>query len=88
MKPDVFLAARKKTARELPAFLLGPPGVMPIECRSPIEALDFVAAYLGTIRRIETGFAMDEGSRIRVRSRTVVVKDRAQWDGLSRRRVS
>ena len=28
-------------------------------------------------------FAMDDDDRIRVQSRTVVVKDRAQWDGLS-----
>ena len=83
LKPDVFLASRKKNAKELSAFLLGTPGVMPIECRSPMEAVDFVAAYLETIRSDDTEFAMDEDDRIRVGSRTVVVKDRAQWDGLS-----
>ena len=76
LKPDVFLASRKKTAKELSAFLLGTPGVMPIECRSPMEALDFVAAYLETIRSDDTEFAMDDDDRLRVRSRTVIVKDR------------
>jgi hypothetical protein len=83
LKPDVFLASRKKTAKELSAFLLGTPGVMSIECRSPMEALDFVAAYLETIRSSDTEFALDEDDRLRLGSRTVVVKDRAQWDGLS-----
>ena len=83
LKPDVFLASREKTAEELCTFLLGTPGVMPIECRSPMEALDFVAAYLATVRSDDTEFAMDEDDRIRAQSRTVVVKDRAQWDGLS-----
>ncbi len=83
LKPYVFLASRTKTARELSAFLLGTPGVMPIECRSPMEALDFVAAYLETIRANDTEFALDEDDRLRVGSRTIVVKDRAQWDGLS-----
>ncbi len=59
------------------------PGVMPIECRSPIEALDFTAAYLETARSGDMPFAMDDEDRLRVRSRTVVIKDRAQWDGLS-----
>jgi len=84
LKPEVFLAAREKTAKELRAFLLGTPGVMAIQCRSPIEALDFVAAYLETLRSVDTDFAMDIEDRRRVRSRTVIVKDRAQWDGLSR----
>ena len=83
LKPDVFLASRTKTAKELSAFLLGTPGVMPIECRSPMEALDFVAAYLETVRSDDTEFALDEDNLLRVRSRTVIVKDREQWDGLS-----
>ena len=37
LKPAVFLAAREKVAEKLKTFLLGTPGVMPIECRSPIE---------------------------------------------------
>jgi len=83
LKPDVFLASREKTAGELRAFLLGTPGVMPFECRSPVEALDFAAAYLTVTASDHAEIAMDEEERIRVQSRTVVVKDRAQWDGLS-----
>lgn len=83
LKPDVFLASRKQTAEELRKFLLGPPGVMAFECRSPIEAIDFVAAYLALRKREDDDVAMDEDERLRVRSRTVVVRDRAQWDGLS-----
>ncbi len=84
LRPEVFLAAREKTAEKLKTFLLGMPGVMPIECRSPSEALDFTAAYLETVKSDDTErFAMDEDERIRAQSRTVVVKDREQWDGLS-----
>ena len=83
LKPDVFLAAREKTAEELRAFLLGAPGVMPFECRSPVEALDFSAAYLALTDSDNAETALDEEERIRVQSRTVVVKDRVQWDGLS-----
>jgi len=82
-KPEVFLASREKIAKELRAFLLGTPGVMSIECRSPMEALDFTAAYLGMIKSADAEFAMDEDDRMRVQSRTIVVKDRAQWEGLS-----
>jgi hypothetical protein len=84
LKPDVFLASREKTAEKLRAFLLGAPGVMPFECRSPVEALDFVAAYLALTASDDAEFALDEEERIRLQSRSVVVKDRAQWDGLSR----
>jgi len=83
LKPDVFLASRKKIAKQLRDFLLGTPGVMPIECRSPTEALDFTAAYLALGKADGTEIAMNDGDRLRVRSRTVVVRDRAQWDGLS-----
>ena len=82
-KPDVFLTSRGKTAEKLRAFFLGAPGVMPFECRSPVEALDFAAAYLTVTASDHAEIAMDEEERIRVQSRTVVVKDRAQWDGLS-----
>lgn len=84
LKPDVFLASRKKMAEKLRAFLLGAPGVLPFECRSPVEALDFTAAYLAATASDDAEIAMNEEERVRVRSRTVVVKDRAQWDGLSR----
>ncbi|MCY2991151.1 MAG: helix-turn-helix transcriptional regulator [Planctomycetota bacterium] len=83
LKPGVFLVSREKTAEQLRAFLLGTPGVMPIECRSPIEALDFAAAYLATAKSDDAPFAMDDEDRFRARSQTVVVRDRAQWDGLS-----
>jgi hypothetical protein len=83
LKPDVFLVSREKTAKKLRAFFLGVPGVMPFQCRSPVEALDFAAAYLALTSSDNAEIAMDENERIRVRSRTVVVKDRAQWDGLS-----
>jgi len=84
LKPAVFLTAREEVAEKLRAFLLGTPGVMPIECRSPIEAIDFTAAYLETSKTATTEkYALDENERIRVQSRTVVVRDRTQWDGLS-----
>ena len=84
LKPDVFLAGREKVAEKLKTFLLGMPGVMPIECRSPVETLDFVAAYLETVKTAATErYAMAEDERIRVQSRTIVVRDRTQWDGLS-----
>ena len=82
-QPNVFLASREKNVEELKSFLLGMPGVKAVECRSPVEALDFTAAYL-TLTKIEDHeFAMDEDDRIRVQSRTIVVRERAQWDGLS-----
>ena len=57
---------------------------MPIECRSPIEAIDFIAAYLETERTPGTEeYTMDENERIRAQNRTIIVKDRKQWDGLS-----
>ena len=92
LKPGVFLASpekmaqqasRRATVQQLAKFLLGPPGVLPYKCRSPIEAVDFVAAYLALTREDDPEIAMDEDDRIRTQSRTVVVKDRAQWDGLS-----
>jgi transcriptional regulator with XRE-family HTH domain len=92
LKPGVFLASpekmaqqasRRATAQQLAKFLLGPPGVLPYQCRSPIEAVDFVAAYLALTREDDPEIALDEDDRIRTQSRTVVVKDRAQWDGLS-----
>ena len=84
LKPGVFLASREKTAKGLREFLLGPPGVMPIECRAPMEALDFVAAYLETPRSDDAASAMDDNDRLRVHNHTVIVRNRAQWDGLSR----
>ncbi len=83
LTPELFLASREKTAEALGKFLLGTQGVMPIECRSPSEALDFVAAYLATPKSEDAPFALEDGDRTRVQNRTVVVKDRAQWDGLS-----
>jgi transcriptional regulator with XRE-family HTH domain len=83
LKPDVFLTSRDNTATELRDFLLGTSGVMAIECRSPIEALDFAAAYLALDKSDVSDVAMEDEDRLRVQSRTVVVRDRAQWDGLS-----
>jgi transcriptional regulator with XRE-family HTH domain len=83
LKPDVFITSREKTADKLGAFFRASPSVMPVQCRSPIEALDFVAAYLEMSKSDVTEFAMDDDDRIRTQSRTVVVKDRPQWDGLS-----
>ncbi len=83
LRPDVFLASRETTATQLREFLLGTPGVLAIECRSPAEALDFAAAYLALTRADNPELALDEEDRVRVGSRTVVVRDRAQWDGLS-----
>ncbi|MDZ7618608.1 MAG: hypothetical protein U1E05_16515, partial [Patescibacteria group bacterium] len=84
LKPEVFLASRETTAKTLRNFLLGTPGVLAIECRSPTEALDFTAAYLAITTGGNPELAMNDDDRIRVGSRTVVVRDRAQWDGLSR----
>lgn len=83
LKPQVFLASRRQPAKTLGEFLLGPPGVMAFECRSPIEAVDFVAAYLTLTKADDNKIAIDEEDRIRARSRTVVVRDRTQWEGLA-----
>ncbi len=82
LKPEVFLASRRKTSEQLRDFLLGPPGVLAYQCRSPIEAVDFVAAYLALTSEDDAEIAMNEDDRIRTQGRTVVVKDRRQWDGL------
>jgi transcriptional regulator with XRE-family HTH domain len=82
-EPDVFLTSRKETATKLRDFLCGPAGVMPFECRSPVEALDFAAAYLAWPAPADDEAALPEDERIRIRSRTVVLKDRLQWDGLA-----
>ncbi len=83
LKPEVFLASRRKTAEQLREFLLGPPGVMAFQCRSPIEAVDFVAAYLALTSEDDVEIALDEDDRMRTQGRTVIVRDRSQWDGLS-----
>ena len=56
---------------------------MAVESRSPIEALDFIAAYLTVNKSDGVEFAMDEDDQVRVQSRTVIVKDQTQWDALS-----
>ncbi len=84
LKPEVFLASRETTAKILRDFLLGTSAALAIECRSPTEALDFAAAYLALTTADNPELAMNDDERIRVRSRTVVVRDRVQWDGLSR----
>lgn len=82
-KPEVFLASRIETATKLRDFLCGPPGVLPFECRSPVEALDFAAAYLAWTAPTDHEAALPDDERIRIQSRTVVLKDRLQWDGLA-----
>jgi hypothetical protein len=92
LKPEVFLASPEETARQrsrrtiaeqLGTFFLGPPGVLLYQCRSPIEAIDFAAAYLALTGEDDAEIAMNEEDRIRTQSRTVIVSDRAQWEGLS-----
>ena len=82
-RPRVFLASRRKAVEELRKFLLGTSSVLPIRSRSPVEAIDFVSAYLALTKDDDADLAMDEGDRLRIQSRTLVVRDRAQWDGLS-----
>ena len=45
LKPEVFLASREEEIKKLDDWLAGPPGALVIEARSPVEALEFVAAY-------------------------------------------
>ncbi|MCL6504607.1 MAG: helix-turn-helix domain-containing protein [Pirellulales bacterium] len=44
LAPDVFLASRHKQQAELLQWLCGPPDMLLVEYRSPLEALDFVVA--------------------------------------------
>ena len=45
LKPEVFLASREEEVKKLGDWLAGPPGALVIEARSPVEAMDFVAAF-------------------------------------------
>lgn len=86
LKPEIFLASRRGLAKILGEFLVGTAGVMALECRSPVEAVDFVAAYLALTKTADkevAEIAMEEHDRTRARSRTVVVRDRSQWEGLA-----
>ncbi|MEM7473977.1 MAG: helix-turn-helix transcriptional regulator [Planctomycetota bacterium] len=78
--PNVFLASRKKSVDKVVEFFNSPPGVLAIECRSPSEGIDFVAALLQGSS--DATIATEELERLR--SRTLLVGDHKQWRALSR----
>ena len=45
LAPGVFLASREEQMKQLERWLAGPPGAMLVEARSPVDAIDFVAAF-------------------------------------------
>ena len=72
LKPEVFLASREEQVEELEAWLDGPPGTMVIEARSPVEAIDFVAAFSRAPSRAEW-----------LAARALIVETRDAWRDVS-----
>ncbi|MFQ5738702.1 MAG: hypothetical protein ACE5JX_06780, partial [Acidobacteriota bacterium] len=74
-KPEVFLASRDNEKEALKDWLLGkPPAALALESRSPVEAMDFVAACLASL---------DEHQRESIEARTLIIKERDSWEVLS-----
>ncbi len=72
LTPEVFLASRDDQVKDLGKWLDGPPGAKRIEGRSPVEALDFVAAF-GQLDTQADRFA----------TRAVIVDDRNAWRAIA-----
>ena len=72
LNPEVFLASREEQAKELRDWLDGPTGAMAIDARSPMEAIDFVAACSQDPARAEWFTA-----------RALIVESRDAWRDLA-----
>jgi transcriptional regulator with XRE-family HTH domain len=74
LKPQVFLASRQKDVASIESWLSEPPSAIAIESRSPIEAVDFFAAYLA---------AIGDAKRDRDVARTVIVETLDAWNSMA-----
>lgn len=68
--PSVFLAGREKSVERVQQWLAGEPSRLAIECRSPVEVIDFFCAVVA---------AMDEDARIGTESRAIVIHNLEAW---------
>ena len=80
LKPAVFLASRKKETDELKTWLSGPPSALAIESRSPVEAIDFLSAYLAA--NVATT-SDSECSTDADAARTTIVESMQAWNSLA-----
>lgn len=71
--PAVFLAGREKSVERVRQWLAAEPRLLAIDCRSPVEVIDFFCAVV---------VAMPEQDRLMAESRAVVVKDTKAWSAL------
>lgn len=73
LHPSVFLAGREKSVERIRQWLVADPSRLAIECRSPVEVVDFFCATVA---------AMDENERIAIESRAVVIHTSDAWSTL------
>ncbi|HET6881162.1 MAG TPA: hypothetical protein VFI31_13460, partial [Pirellulales bacterium] len=71
--PAVFLAGREKSVERVRQWLSAEPSLLAIDCRSPVEVIDFFCAVVA---------AMPELDRLTAESRAVVVNDTEAWSAL------
>ena len=67
LAPEVFLTSREEQIKQLERWLAGLPGALLVEARSPVEAIDFVAA-----------FSRDPG-RAKWFTKALVIESREAW---------
>ncbi len=73
LKPEVFLASRRKQVEEFKSWLAGPASAAVIETRSPSEAVDFVSAFIHESSECEA-----------VTARALIVEKKEAWRAISR----
>lgn len=74
LRPEVFLVSRKRETEMLSEWLTGPPTALAFEARSPVEVIDFFAAYL---------VALDQPQREAHEARIIIVEEREAWRALT-----
>jgi hypothetical protein len=77
--PAVFLAGRERSVQRIQEWLSAPPGRLGLDCRSPVEVVDFFCAVVA---------AMMEEDRVATEARAVIIYDRSAWEVLRDRSYS
>jgi hypothetical protein len=70
LTPSVFLSSRTEAIERIRKWLAGPPDLLTIATRSPVEAIDFLAALVASF---------DDVERTVVVARTIIVESLAAW---------
>lgn len=68
--PAVFLAGRERSVQRVQQWLSAEPTRLEIDCRSPVEVVDFFCAAVAE---------MDDHSRIAVESRSIIIQQIEAW---------